>query len=742
MPDLAARILDAVRRPGVPPAKPKALAKRLGIHTDEDYARFRKTLKDLIKDGHLELGRHNAVVVPDLRGTFAGLYRRTQAGLGLVRPHKPTAETGSEVRIRDGRELDASTGDEVLVKISRASGKARSATGEIVRVLARATRSFVGTYFERDGIAFVRVDGTQFAQSIEVGDPGSKGAKPQDKVVVELIRFPTPEARGEGVVTEVLGSPSEPGVDLLTVIRAFHLPEAFPETALAEARDAAANFAEGDLSHRVDYTRDCVLTIDPATAKDFDDAISVTRDAKGFFTLTVHIADVAHFVKPGGALDAEARKRGTSVYLPGRVIPMLPEVISNGLASLQEGRLRYVKSARMEFATNGKRLQAGVAEFTNGAIRARKRFAYEDVQALFNQLDATPEMPTPDGLDPQVFATLQDARQLAAMLRARRFKRGSLELTLPAAELETDADGRVCGAHFAVQDESHRLIEEFMLAANEAVAERFAELKVPFLRRVHPAPNPEKLGAFAEFSELLGYPLDRVEDRFELQRVLRESADKPERAAIHYALLRSLKQATYSPVQDEHFALASRHYCHFTSPIRRYPDLLVHRQLDRWLRTKKGAGDEGELKLLGDHCSRLERRAEQAERECIKLKILHYFQSRLGTVLDATITGVAEYGFFALATQFPAEGLVPIATLADDYYIYDESSHSLFGSRSRKRYRLGDPVRVEVARVDVARRQLDFRLTAEQPTSQQVDAPRARFRSPRPKRGKPRRGGD
>ena len=740
MPEMAARILDAVNRPGSAPAKPKALAKRMGIRADDDYAHFRKTLKDLIREGRLELGRNNSVTVPDLRGTFAGLYRRTQSGVGLVRPHKPTPETGAEVRIRDRHELDASTGDEVLIKISRAAGKARGASGEVVRVLARATRSFVGTYFERDGKALVRVDGTQFAHSVEVGDPGAKGVQPQDTVVVELIRFPAQDSRGEGVITEVLGNQSEPGVDLLTVIRAFHLPVVFPEAALAEARDAATAFSEADLKGRVDYTADCVVTIDPATAKDFDDAISVTRDPKsGVWTLTVHIADVSHFVRAGGALDAEARKRGTSVYLPGRVIPMLPEVISNGVASLQEGRVRYVKSARMEFTPNGTRLQAGAAEFASGVIRARKRFAYQEVQALFGQLDATPEMPPPEGMGPDVFATLKEARVLAAHLRARRMKRGSLELTLPAAELEYDAQGRVAGAHFAVQDESHKLIEEFMLAANEAVAGQFALLKVPFLRRVHPAPNPEKLGAFAEFSGLLGYPLDRAEDRFELQRVLRESEARPERAAIHYALLRSLKQATYSPVRDEHFALASRDYCHFTSPIRRYPDLVVHRQLDRWLRTRKAAGDEAELKLLGDQCSRLERRAEQAERELIKLKILQYFQSRLGTVLDATVTGVAEYGFFATAERFPAEGLVPVATLSDDYYVYDESAYSLFGSRSRKRYRLGDRVRVEVARVDVARRQLDFRLTADQPVTEPVDAPRPKPRPPRFTRGKKRR---
>lgn len=754
MPDLAARILDTLGRPSYTPVKPKVLAKRLNVTSDDEYADFRRTLRALIRDGRAELGRNNAVKKADTHGSVMGTFRRLSSGTGVVRPHRPSAETGSEIRVRDGRDLDASTGDEVVIKLTRPAGKIKGAAGEITRVVQRATRTFVGTYFERDGQGLVRTDGTVFSHSVAVGDPGAKGAKPQDKVVIELIRFPTAQARGEGVITEVLGGQSDPGVDLLTVIRAFGLPEAFPEGALAEARAAAEQFRETDLQGRTDFTAECVVTIDPVDARDFDDAVSVTVDPDtGFWVLTVHIADVGHFAKPGGPLDNEARKRATSVYLPGRVIPMFPEVISNGLASLQEGKVRYVKTVRMEFTPNGapagaakRGIQTGAVQFFNGAIRNRKRFSYEQVGELFKQFDATPDTP-PDGVDPEVTATLKRMRDLALLLRARRMKRGALELSMPAAELEYDADGRVTGAHFAVNDLSHQVIEEFMLAANEAVAGHFAQMRVPFLRRVHPAPNEEKLDAFAEFARLLGYPLQRAEDRFELQRVLRLTADRPERAAVHFALLRSLKQATYSPVQDEHYALASTHYCHFTSPIRRYPDLAVHRQLDRWIRTGKAAGDEGELKMLGDHCSRLERRAEQAERELVKLKILQYLQNRLGEVLDAVITGVADYGFFAQAERFPAEGLVSVSSLTDDYYTHDEQSHTLYASRSKTRYRLGDRVRVEVARVDIPRRQLDLRLTADQPAkapAADVPAPRQRPQPPRLARKNPkrRRGGE
>ena len=447
---------------------------------------------------------------------------------------------------------------------------------------------------------------------------------------------------------------------------------------------------------------------------------------------------MAHFAKPGGSLDAEAKQRATSVYLPQKVIPMFPEVISNGLASLQEGKLRYVKTVRMEFTPG---LQKGHVSFFNGAIRVRKRFAYEQIDVILGQLDSG-EKPTEPLADPDVLPLIRRMRSLAALLRKKRFKRGSLELSMPEAVLDYDRDGRVTGAHFAENTESHQIIEEFMLAANEAVAEHFANLDVAFLRRVHPAPNEEKLEAFAQFAGLLGHPVKRPEDRFELQRVLKETADKPERAAVHFALLRSLKQAAYSPVQDQHYALASVHYCHFTSPIRRYPDLSVHRQLDRWIRTGKTSGHTEELTALGDHCSKMERRAETAERELVKLKILQYLSTRIGEKLDAVITGVADYGFFAQAERVPAEGLVHVSSLTDDFYQFDEDARSLTGGRSKRRFRLGDRVRVVVARVDLQRRMLDFRLSPDQPPPPDADdRPKPGGKRPRPPHKKTKRRG-
>jgi ribonuclease R len=301
-------------------------------------------------------------------------------------------------------------------------------------------------------------------------------------------------------------------------------------------------------------------------------------------------------------------------------------------------------------------------------------------------------------------------RELALILRRRRLRRGALELSMPEIELELDDEGRVTGAHFRKHDVSHQIIEEFMLAANEAVAEQLAELGVPFLRRVHPSPEPTKLKAFAEFARILGYKVPRDTDRFGLQRVLEQSASKPDSYAVHYALLRSLKQAVYGPEAEGHYALASDNYCHFTSPIRRYPDLTVHRLLGRWLRTGRAGSDETELANLGDHCSKTERRAETAERELIKVKLLDFMSQRIGLEVDAIITGVADYGFFAQVEELPVEGLVHVSTLEDDYYYYEQASHSLIGRRSGRRFRLGDKVFVRVVHVDLQRRQLDFRV--------------------------------
>lgn len=708
MTDFAAKILEFISRPEYQPITLKAIAKRVGFDPDE-YADVRGAVKRMIRTGQVELARNKTLRKPDAKGAVIGTFRRTSKGFGFVRPAK-SADRATDIYIPANASLDASTGDEVAVKITkRPHTPGLNPEGRIVKIIERSSGLFVGTYYEEGGAGYVKVDGTTFHSPLSVGDPGAKGARPKDKVVIEIARYPTPDLEGEGVITELLGPRGKPGIDTISVIRAFNIPDQFDDETLEEARRVAKQFSEDEIGTRKDFRDQLTVTIDPATARDFDDAITLTRDDRGFWTLGVHIADVGHFVRSGSALDRTVRKRGTSVYLPDRVIPMLPEVISNSLASLQEGRVRYTMSVEMEFDAQGIRTHC---HFSRSVIRVNRRFSYEDAYAVMKD----PQSPR-EGVSPEVGAMLARMLELAMILRNRRFARGALELTMPEIEIDLGEQGQVVGAHLASNDESHQVIEEFMLAANEAVAEYLTEHKVGFLRRVHADPEPSKLRQFAEFVRSLGFTIETPQSRFELQRILDESAERPERYAVHYGFLRSLKQAIYTPEHEGHYALASEHYCHFTSPIRRYPDLQVHRQLATLLNGHRPKSDPDELAVLAEHCTRTERRAEAAERELIKVKLLTHLESRIGETFHAVIIGVEEFGFFAQLVELPVEGLVHVTSLADDYYYLEAETHTLIGRRSGRRFRLGDHVVVHVARVDVDRRQLDLVIEGEPVTA-------------------------
>ena len=536
------------------------------------------------------------------RPRVVGVFSRTQKGFGFVRlspagqeeegsQRKETLGKAGEVKdifIPAKYTLDAATGDMVAVEIKHGRQPQASSPlgprGRVVEVLERQTRQFVGTYFESEGSAFVQIDGTLFAQPIFVGDPGAKNARPDDKVVMEMIRFPSPIHDGEGVLVEVLGPQGKPGVDTLSIIREFNLPEEFAADALQEARQEADRFDES-IAGRLDLTGETIITIDPVDARDFDDAISLQRLDNGHWRLGVHIADVSHFVRPRTALDREAHNRGTSVYLPDRVLPMLPELISNGLASLQPDKVRYTKTVFMEYTPAGVRTHA---EFHSAAIKSSKRLTYEQVDEFLADREAWKKK-----LGAKVHDLLGRMHELAMLLRRRRIKHGSLVLTMPEVKIELDAEGRVAGAHVVEDTESHQVIEEFMLAANEAVAERLRDKGLPFLRRIHESPSPHKLRALTEFVRELGLPVSGLHDRFELQQLLDKVAAAPEQHAVNYAVLRAMQRAVYSPKEEGHYALASDCYCHFTSPIRRYPDLHIHRLLDELIREPQAPAAPG-----------------------------------------------------------------------------------------------------------------------------------------------------
>jgi ribonuclease R len=721
--ELETAVLEFVRRPNYKPAKPRAIAKKLGL--DENATdRLRAAVKSLVKSGQIAYAS-NHLLVPVAatskttsesagaghvsRKQFAGervtgVFRRMSAGYGFVRPDGAArgADRSGDIFIAANHAGDAASGDTVLVAVSRKRDIRRgNPEGEIIEILERDTHQFVGTYFEAGGNGYVQVDGTLFSRPVYVGDPGAKNAQPDDKVVFEMVRFPSHAHDGEGVITEVLGARGAPGVDTLSVVREFNLPGDFPEHALSEARHQAERFDESTAG-RVDLTGETIITIDPVDARDFDDAVSVERMDNGHWRLGVHIADVSHFVQQGSPLDREAYGRATSVYLPDRVIPMLPEIVSNNLASLQPDKVRYTKTAFIEFSPDGVRTAVDLA---NSAIRSKRRFTYEEVDEYLADREAWRTK-----LTPQVHGLLARMHELAMILRGRRFERGALELTMKEVKVDLDKHGRVAGAHVVENTESHQIIEEFMLAANEAVADTLAEAGIPFLRRIHANPDPRKLHALTEFVAELGFRTASLESRFELQKLLGSIHGRPEEHAVNYAVLRSLQRAVYSPEDEGHYALASKCYCHFTSPIRRYPDLTIHRLVDSFLAKRRPRGEMGELVASGEHCSEREQRAEAAERELTKLKLLIYMSDRIGQQMEAVVTGVEEFGLFVQGIQLPAEGLVHVTTLADDFYRFDRRSHTLTGNRSGNSFRLGDLVRVEVARVDIDRRELDFRI--------------------------------
>lgn len=708
---LEERIVELLAEPQYQPIKPKAIARKLGVGAS-DYSHFRTMLSTLIRRGRIEVSKKNTLRLASSHQQIVGVFRPIRRGGGWVHPKPGQGKQTGDIYVRARNVRDAAGGDLVMIGILKTPrAPNRAPEGVILEVIERASSHFVGTYFTHAGESFVKVDGSLFHEDIYVGDPGAKGARDGDKVVFEMLRFPSPDFMGEGVLTEVLGPRGEPGVDLLSIIREFHLPDTFSEESLAESRQQARRFEEQPPGEdRVDLTDVPTLTIDPPDARDFDDAISLSKDEKGFWHLDVHIADVATFVAEGSELDREARARATSVYLPGRVIPMLPELISNGLASLQEAKNRFVKTVRIEFDLEGRITHTA---FYNATICVDKRLTYPQVMEIFGGLDkgvaAGPEMP------PVLMTLLTNMRALAQLLRGRRRNRGMFELQMPEADLNYDEQGRVVGAHYSHDDESHQLIEEFMVTANEAVAQKLASLDVSFLRRIHEIPDPLRLKSFAEFVRSLGVKVQDYRSRFEIQEILRQVIGKPEAHAVHYALLRSMKEAIYSPEIEGHYALASDCYCHFTSPIRRYPDLVVHRMLDQFIRTGKTGSTESELVIIGEHCSFAERRAAKAERTLVRMKLIAYLADRIGEEMEMVITGVEEYGFFAQGTEIPAEGMIHISTLTDDYYHFDRAFHSLVGRQRGRQFRLGDRIRCVVWKVDQEERSIDLRLADDTP---------------------------
>lgn len=733
--ELADRVMRLVVSADYRPCKPKQIAAQLKLDPD-DYRELRRVIKQLVLEGRLLYGSNHLVVSVGAVGgpsdRLRGTFRRAMAGdFGFVRPNYADNDSDipDDVFVPAGETAGAMEGDlvEVQIRPSRKGGN----EGSVAQILQRARRQFTGTFRMTDGHASVFLDGTHYEEPVSVGDVRGLPLTNDDKVFVELVEYPDESGHGgEAVILERLGSNKNPAIDTLTIMRQYALPDAFPDEVLEASRVQADAFDDAQVPEgRKDLTDMLTITIDPFDARDFDDAISLQRE-DGRWRLWVHIADVSNFVPAGGAIDEEAKKRATSVYLPDRVIPMIPEIISNHLASLQPERMRLVKTVEIELLDD---LTVTHTEVHNATILSNLRLNYEQVDQFVESPNAFPEK-----WGQPVCDLLSNMHTLAMKMRKARFKGGALSMDMPDIKLDLDKSGKVRGAYRVEHTESHQIIEEFMLAGNQAVATWLDDLGLNFLHRIHPPPDRRKLRQLGSFVKDLGIESESIESRFEIQRVLDSVDGTPLEDAVNFAVLKSMNKAVYAPQTEGHYALDMEHYCHFTSPIRRYPDLTVHRLVQKLIEGKSTPDDPfPSLVKLGHHCSDMERNAAAAERELIELKLLHFLKKRLGETMEAVISRVFADGIHARCVKLPVDGFIPVTTLPNDKYRYERRGQMISGFKSGNRYRLGDLLTVRVAKVDLQDRQLY--LEAVKNHTARDDAGTQSSRSPRPKKYKAKR---
>jgi ribonuclease R len=666
-------------------------------------------LRELERAGEIACIRKDRYVLPAEADLVTGKLSVHPAGYGFLTSEKPGEP---DVFIAAEDIGVAMHGDRVVARISleRPAGRIKGRReGRVIRILERAHDTMVGTLQRSRNFYYVVPDDPRLVHDIYVR-PVAAASKDRlaptavtvgDKVVVRLDDWQSRHVNPEGEIIEVLGPASAPGVDMLSVIRKYHLPTEFPGDVLEQAARVPGKVDARQLVGREDLRNDFIFTVDPDDARDFDDAVNVAKFPSGGWRLGVHIADVAAYVAPGSALDREARRRGNSVYLPDRVIPMLPERLSNGVCSLNPGVDRLTHSVFIDFDKRG---VPKSARFARSVIRSARRFTYKEAYAILMS-------PPRD----QLGERLHLAWELAALLRRKRFEQGALDLDFPEVKVWVDKRGETARLERVENDESHQLIEEFMLAANEAVARELKKRAIPAIYRVHENPAPEKLAEYREFVLSFNYKVGDLTHRVELQRLLAEIRGKPEEQALKIGLLKSLKRARYDPQPLGHYGLAKANYLHFTSPIRRYADLVVHRALSSAAGARRQRLPEmAEIASIAEHISNAERNAADAESDAVQMKKLEFFQKQLADrnpqIFSATIVDVRNYGLMVELPDALLTGLVHVSSLTGDFYLFEPTRRQLIGRRTRKRFAIGDKVSVFVARVDVFKRQVDFAI--------------------------------
>jgi ribonuclease R len=702
-------ILQQIREKVDHPATVKELLQQLNWPR-EQRATFKRTLTRLVDAGELVEIRGARFGLPDRMNLIVGRVTTNPRGFGFVDTERPPGDGPASIYIAGANLNQAMHGDRVVVRVERSRDENR-AEGRIVRILERGTKSVVGRYEVDDrGRGFVVPFDRRLVMDVEVTPGEAMDAKPGEMVTLSITTWPTQTRPAQGRITEVLGDINAPGVDIMVIIRKYGIADEHGAAAIAEATRFGTEVRPKDREGRTDFRQWQTVTIDGEHARDFDDAISIDRLANGNYWLAVHIADVSHYVTEGSALDEEAYDRSTSVYFPERAVHMFPEELSTGLCSLKPNVDRLVQSCLMEVdQRNG-----GVVryEMHDGIIHSDARMTYTEVGQILEDHDPVVSKKYA-GLVPM----FERMGELFAILNQRRRRRGSVDFDLKESEIRFGEDGEVEAIVAAERNVAHRLIEEFMLLANETVAEHLETNRVPTLYRIHEDPDPLKVADFEEFIGALGYSLSGPSDNLEprhFQKLVEKIHGKPEEKPIAMLMLRTMQKAMYDPEPVGHFGLATPHYTHFTSPIRRYPDLVVHRSLreSRHGMSKERRADLTEdLPEMGRHTSARERRAVDAERELVQWKKVRFMADKVGDEFTGFVTGVSAFGLHIELVEHFVEGMVHVSTMADDYYRFLEKAHLLRGEKNNRVYRLGDKVSVQVIRVDLERRLIDLGLT-------------------------------
>ena len=698
------KILDLMKDEDYVPLKAKEIAMIMRVPKKE-YNEFLEVLGELELELKIQKNRKNRYKLVD-KVYYDGIYRKNQKGFGFVRLEGEE----DEIYISKENSLDALNGDRVLIEIIEEKNKVKNAEAKVVRILKHEKDTVVGIFQNNKTFGFAVPDDKNFGTDIFIAKKDFGKARNNHKVLVKITKYPQNGKNAEGKIIEVLGNVNEAGVDMLSLIKEYNLPSVFPEPVVEEAKECGTEVDKNDIPNRVDFRDRNIFTIDGEDAKDLDDAVRVEKLNNGNYKLEVHIADVSYYVKEGSLLDQEALLRGTSIYMLGRVIPMLPRELSNGICSLNAGEDRFTLSCIMEIDQKGNII---TSEILKGIINVAERMSYNDVQAILDNSD--------EKVIKRYSKYIKEFKlmeELAQILKNKRLEKGYLNLDIPESKIELDIDGKVKNISKYETSFANEIIEQFMLSANEAVAEKFYWLEAPFIYRVHEKPDLEKIQELNKFLFNFGLKIKANKDNIhskEFSKTLEEVKGKEEEKVVSNLILRTLKLARYEAENKGHFGIASKYYCHFTSPIRRYPDLFIHRVISEYIENNYDIPEkwietyEKYAKDRANQSSEREKVATKVEREAEDIKKAEYMESRIGEEYEGIVSSITSFGMF-VQLENTVEGLIRFEDLGDEYFIYDEDRKRLIGEKTNKIYKIGDKVKIRVKKASKLLRQVDFEI--------------------------------